>query len=133
MLKNLKLTSKLMLSIGIVVVISFVSTVSVITMKATSISKNQAMNEIDAVSKEFANEIRLDIEKAFGTARSLSYATQNMKKTDKLADRENLLSMMEGMLENNPGYLGIWTVWEPNAFDGQDMNYKGDPGHTDQG
>ena len=133
MIKNLNLTGKLILSIGIVVLISFVSTVSVITMKATSISKKQAMNEIDAVSKEFANQIRLDIETAFGTARSLSYATQNMKKTNKLADRNNLLAMMEGMLKNNPEYLGIWTVWEPNAFDGEDRNYQAAPGHTDQG
>lgn len=122
-----------MFSVGIMVLLSFVITVSVITTKATNISSNQALQLLDTVSQKYAEKIKLDIEGAFSIARSLSYATQNMKKTRKLVNRENLLAMMEGLLNNNPGYLGIWIVWEPNAFDGLDQKYKGSPGHNEQG
>ncbi len=133
MFKNLSLTYKLMISIGTVVLISFIATVSFITLNATSLSKRQALQRMDTLSREYANEIRVDIEAALDTARALAYASQNMKLKNQLIKRETLLNMMEGMLENTPGYLGIWTVWEPNAFDGLDEEYKGSPGHTAQG
>nr|WP_321400504.1 methyl-accepting chemotaxis protein [uncultured Desulfobacter sp.] len=133
MFKTLKLTGKLMLSVGTMVVLSFVITVSFITTKATDISSSQAIELLDTASLKYADEIKLDIDGAFGVARSLSYATQNMKKTGKFVKRETLLSMMEGLLNNNPGYLGIWVVWEPNAFDGRDQDFKGAPGHDEQG
>jgi methyl-accepting chemotaxis protein len=133
MFKNLKLTWKLMLSVGTMVVLSFVITVSFITTKATIISSHQALQLLDTTSMKYADEIKLDIDGAFGVARSLSYATQNMKKTGKLVNRETFLAMLEGMLKNNPGYLGIWVVWEPNAFDGRDQDFKSAPGHNAQG
>ncbi|MEH0019539.1 MAG: methyl-accepting chemotaxis protein [Desulfobacter sp.] len=133
MFKGLGLTHKLMISIGAVVLISFISTVSFITLNATSLSKTQALQRMEALSREYASRIRVDIEDAFGTARSLAYASQNMKLKNQLVGRETLLTMMEGMLENNPGYLGIWTVWEPNAFDGLDENYKNATGHSPEG
>ncbi|MCG8636584.1 MAG: methyl-accepting chemotaxis protein [Desulfobacterales bacterium] len=133
MFKNLSLTNKLMISIGTVVLISFIATVSFITLNATGLSKEQALQRMNALSREYANEIRVDIENALDTARALAYASQNMKIKNQLIKRETLLNMMEGMLENNPGYLGIWTVWEPNAFDGLDSEYQGATGHTAQG
>ena len=36
----------------------------------------------------------------------------------KLAD-----SMLKQVLEGNPAFFGVWTVWEPNAFDGQDHEF----------
>ncbi len=133
MFKNLNLTSKLMLSIGTVVLISFLATVSFITLNAISLSKHQALQRMEALSQEYANEIRVDIENALDTARALAYASQNMKLKNQLIKRETLLNMMEGILKNNPGFLGIWTLWEPNAFDGLDEEYKGGAGHTPEG
>jgi len=133
MFKNFKLTSKLMASIGFVVLVSFVITVGFITFNVTTLSKQQALQRMVAMSGEYGNQIRVNIENAFDTARVLAYATQNMKKENRLVKREILLTMMQGILENNSSYLGIWTVWEPNAFDGMDAQYKGALGHDSDG
>ncbi|SLM32912.1 putative Related to methyl-accepting chemotaxis protein [Desulfamplus magnetovallimortis] len=130
---NLKLTGKLLISIGTVVIISYIITVSVITRQATDIANKEALSKMAALSREFANQIRVDIENALDTARTLSYSTQNMKKRGSLAKRESILTMMEGILNNNPRYLGIWMVWEPNALDGLDADFQGKTGHTDKG
>jgi len=133
MFKNFKLTAKLMISIGLVVLASFSITVSFITFNATDLSKAQALERMDTMSREFSNEITSNIDNAFSTARTLSYATQNMKLKERIIDREILLTMIEGILENHPGFLGIWMVLEPNAFDGADNKYKGATGHTAEG
>ena len=110
MLKNLKLTAKMMLSIGTVVILSFIVSAGFITNKATSLSRQEAVEKMNALAGQYSNEIRVDIENAFDTARALSYSIANMKQTGNMAKREQILSMMEGMLKKNEGYLGIWTV-----------------------
>lgn len=133
MFKNLKLTGKLMLSVGTVVLVSFVVTVWFITSNATQLSQTQALDRMGAMSREYANQIQLDIETAFDAARTLAYASQNMKVNKDYVSRDTLLTMMEGVLKGNSGFLGIWQVWEPNAFDGLDGQFKGKEGHTQDG
>jgi len=133
MLKSLTLTKKMMVSIGLVVLAAFVITVGFITRNATRLANAQALEQMDTLSRQLSGQIRLNMEDAFETARVLAAATQNMKKNQQHVNRETLLVMMEGILSHNPGYLGVWTVWEPNAFDGLDSQFQGAPGHSGTG
>ncbi|MGM0419355.1 MAG: methyl-accepting chemotaxis protein [Thermodesulfobacteriota bacterium] len=133
MFKKRKLTFKLMVSLGVAAALSFIVTVSFITLKSTELSKNDALKIVEARASSYSKEIQLSIENAFDTARSLAYATENMKEKNKIPEREEILAMMEGMLEKNDPYLGIWTVWEPDAFDGKDSEYKDATGHMPDG
>ncbi len=133
MFKNLKLTGKLMISVGSIILVSFIVTVWFITSNATKLSQEQALDRMGAMSRESANQIRLDIESAFDAARNLAYASQSMKINKDYVKRDILLTMMGGVLKNNPGFLGIWQIWEPNAFDGLDNQFAGKEGHTTEG
>ena len=133
MLKKLRLTGKLMASIGVVAMISFIVTVSFITINATKLAKKNAIMLIEAQSREYSNEIRLAIEDAFAASRTLAYSVKRMKEQNNLIKRETLISMIEGILKENKNFLGIWLVLEPNAFDGLDSKYKNKPGHDEAG
>jgi DNA-binding CsgD family transcriptional regulator len=50
-----------------------------------------------------------------------------------LTDRNLFNEIMRGVLLANSRLLGVWTVWEPNAFDGRDRLYAGSPGHDMSG
>jgi DNA-binding CsgD family transcriptional regulator len=50
-----------------------------------------------------------------------------------LTDRHLLSEIMRGVLLANPGLLGVWTVWEPDALDGRDALFAGAPGHDQSG
>ncbi|MBS3970113.1 MAG: chemotaxis protein [Clostridia bacterium] len=39
--------------------------------------------------------------------------------------RSKVLELLKKELEDNPGFIGVWAVWEPNAFDGKDKEYSG--------
>ena len=45
--------------------------------------------------------------------------------------------MMDGILkqvlEDNPGFLAVWTCWEPNALDGKDSDFADAFGHDETG
>lgn len=133
MLKKLRLTSKLMLSIGFVVLASLSVTVGYVTTNATKLSTQEARNRLETMSREFANQIRLDIENAFVTAKVLAYVTQQLKINGDVIKRETLISMMQGALVGNADFFGVWMVWEPGGLDNLDTSYQKAPGHDDNG
>jgi len=42
-------------------------------------------------------------------------------------------AILKTNLENTPFALGVWTGWEPNAFDGKDADFVNKPGHDATG
>src|SRR5690606_25954747 len=43
--------------------------------------------------------------------------------------RQHANEVMRLTLEQNPQALGIWTAWEPDAWDGRDAEFAGKHGH----
>jgi DNA-binding CsgD family transcriptional regulator len=50
-----------------------------------------------------------------------------------IRDREMYSLLFRKTLEENPDFFGIWSVWEPDAFDGLDREFRSSPGHDGTG
>lgn len=50
-----------------------------------------------------------------------------------MVDRGVCNDILKGVLHSNPALLGVWTVWEPDAFDGRDSEFAKMPGHDETG
>ncbi len=133
MYKNLRLTTKMMLSIGIILLASFAATVGYVANNATRLSQQEAQERFESIAREYSNQIQLEIDNAFASARALAYATEQLKSDGTGFNRNTLLSMMQGILKGNSGYFGIWMVWEPGGLDGLDAAFKDKPGHDPSG
>src|SRR3954453_1225516 len=66
------------------------------------------------------------------TARALSETFATMRELG-INDRRLFDSILRETLAQNPQYLGVWTVWEPNALDGRDRDFANAPGHDRTG
>ncbi len=66
------------------------------------------------------------------TARALSETFAKMRELG-INDRRLFDSILRETLAQNPQYLGVWTVWEPNALDGRDREFANAPGHDRTG
>jgi DNA-binding CsgD family transcriptional regulator len=42
-------------------------------------------------------------------------------------------AILKETLGRHPEFLGVWTVWEPDALDGRDRDYANAPGHDETG
>ncbi|AHF04658.1 methyl-accepting chemotaxis protein [Marichromatium purpuratum 984] len=42
--------------------------------------------------------------------------------------RDDINQMLRSVLQNNPGFAGLYSVWEPNAFDGMDAEFANTSG-----
>jgi len=50
-----------------------------------------------------------------------------------VTDRPVFDGILRTTLESHPRYLGVWSVWEPNALDGRDRDFVNREGHDDTG
>ena len=80
-----------------------------------------------------AKEIEEEFDKAFDTARTLATAFESIKSSDAELSRDAVNKMLAEVLEANPTFLGLYTLWEPNAFDGKDVEFANTEGHDETG
>ena len=131
-LKNLKLRNKMIFYILSVSFIVLSGILGYVILEERSIIKDATFDYTQAKSNEFAKTTSLFLERPISVARSFSITLEGFKGYGE-TNRDFVLSIMKHLLEENPDFLGIWTVWEPNAFDGRDKEFKGKPGHDSSG
>ncbi len=66
------------------------------------------------------------------TARALAETFSAMRALG-ISDRRLFDGILRETLAQNPQYIGVWTVWEPNALDGRDRDFANAPGHDQTG
>ncbi|MBF0231031.1 MAG: HAMP domain-containing protein [Desulfamplus sp.] len=131
---NIKgLRAKLLIWICGILFISLACSITFITINGFNSSKEDAVKYTASKADYFASKIENEINNALVTARSLAYSFAGLKQQDTIPDRPVLIGMMREILEQNAQFLGIWTVWEPNALDGKDAEYAKKEGHDATG
>jgi len=82
-----------------------------------------------------ANYVKAQIEVALDAARTMAEMLEPVRSADQPIQltREQVNGMLKSVLDSNSGFLGTYTLWEPNAFDGKDSEYANQPGHDASG
>jgi len=91
---------------------------------------NHTSNKAEVDAREYAHKIAKGealfvqgyFEQALGSCATLSQSILALKEAN-YTDRELVLEMLKHSMEANEDYSAIWTMWEKDAFDGQDDQY----------
>jgi methyl-accepting chemotaxis protein len=112
-------------------------TVAVIINYAALTRRSEALNSVKSgllsSARESANRIEAEIETALNTARTLAHVLTAVKTAQAKLQREKVDGMLMTVLEQNPNFIGVYTCWEPNQFDGLDEKYVDLPGYDGTG
>lgn len=130
--KQMKLRSMLLVSILIVVLIAFSAAVGIVSYKARNMALSDAEKIASGMGQRYGLQVTGHLNHGLRTARNLRIMLENMVKTD-TADRESVNLILKDTLEENPAFFGVWTCWEPDAFDGADADFRNSPGHDSTG
>jgi methyl-accepting chemotaxis protein len=99
-----------------------------ILSQASRLQLEAAMENAEHITKEGAQDISQHYASYLDTVRVLIQILNKYETIDAPLRRilfdENLYSVLEA----NPSYTGIFTVWKPNALDGMDEQYAGTAG-----
>ena len=140
------ITTKLSLILGICILITITilvvyTSISRIFENDTVLTKTEDMTSkntkkhlelnINKEAKKITNKI--DIYSSITKSLATSFATSKMTINNNSLTRENINLMLKNILKQNKELLGIYTLWEPNAFDGLDAQYINTKGHDNTG
>lgn len=136
MSRFISIRTKLGLVVGICTFI--VSSILVIyTVKSTrEYAIRSAEENAMSIAKDYAAQVKADIEKALTSANILAQTFSGVKSTiNPLSiDRNGANSILREVLVQNDAFYGSFTCWEPNAFDGQDEAFiNADAAHDSTG
>ncbi len=116
----------------LVVLIGFSLTVAVLVGQAGRAQKQLSLRYANELADHQGQHVSAVLDNALDAARTLAQAMGEMKAQGQI-DRTRADAMLKGVLAGNPGFLGVWSGWEPNALDGQDAKYVNQPGHDGSG
>lgn len=112
------------------VVFAVITVVNIYQTKNLTIETAQKMAQ--AETSDHANQIQIQLDYAMDTARTLAANLTTIVEEQK-ADRALTDAMFQRILKNNEQFMGVWSVWEPNAFDAQDEKYINTERHDASG
>ena len=130
--KTLSLRTRLQLLVTLIVLVGYAITLTVLTRQAGTLQHQAGLQYTTQLATNEGAKATRDLTHALDSARTLAQALGSLKSSG-LAQRASADAMLKGVLNGNPSFLGSWTAWEPNAFDGQDSEHVGLPGHDASG
>ena len=130
--KKISFRTRLLLLVAFIVLVGYAITLAVLSRQAGSLQQKTALQYTAQLATSEGAKVAIGLERALDSARTLAQGLGSLKSAG-LADRASADALLKGVLVGNPGFLGVWTIWEPNAFDGKDGEYANLPGHGASG
>ena len=129
---RLKLQGRIVFLVASVVLVVFMAIIGGTTYLNRRDGMEQARLLAMSRSSEFANQVQARLEVALDTARTLAHVLEGLTQGGD-PDRAQVNSILERTLRGSPEFIGVWTCWEPDAFDGRDKEFAGSEGHDATG
>lgn len=126
----MKLRTRMLLAILSTVFIIIVGMVAIIGTQTRNIVLDTGDQLAKSQAGKLAESVQAELNQAMDTARTMAITLGGMREEGTL-DRAAVHTMLRKVLEDHSAFIGTWTAWEPNAFDGDDSSYVSTEG-TDQ-
>jgi methyl-accepting chemotaxis protein len=125
-------TSRNIFSVAACGVIATVAASAILFDSAYTNARKSSLDEMRQIASTTAAGSEKTLGEALTVVNSLETVLATMKEAGD-ANRTTADAILKNMLEANPTALGVWTGWEPNAFDGKDRDFAGKEGHDATG
>ena len=119
--------TRLVVSIVTVLAVALGGLVAVIATLAAGQAQRDGLRNATAVAVEQARRVEADLGRQRGTAESLAQALAAQTE-GRAGDRAYADALQVRLLAADPALLGVWTAFEPQAFDGSDRTFAGTTG-----
>ncbi len=121
------LATKLLVALCTIISLALSILVLVVSRQSAQVAEEQANQLVMQMAERYARTVNSELDNAFIPVRTLAQ-TLAAQKVAGLTDRRLADAALRNVAEANPKILGLWTTWEPNAFDGLDAKYVNTPG-----
>lgn len=118
-----RIAGKLSYALGIVFVLSLAGLTAyhLVSLYHANLAEGQRRAQLE--SQNFANEISAKFDETTAMLTTLRSTLLRLQASG-ITDREYVVELMRELLADQPDLLGVYTLWEPDAFDGRDADYR---------
>ncbi|MDY9926087.1 histidine kinase dimerization/phosphoacceptor domain -containing protein [Methanosarcina sp.] len=129
MFSNTPLRTKMIVYTVLGVFLILTASTAVIISTVTTQEEKLAYQQSVEMASNYANQFDTDMKANLVIARTISTTMESYE----TADRGEALLILENLLRDNPHLLGTYVAFEPNSFDGKDLEYINAPAHDKTG
>ncbi|GAA3213378.1 methyl-accepting chemotaxis protein [Dactylosporangium siamense] len=115
--------TRLIASLLVLMLLSVGSLVTLVAVRASDSLDKVSLDDAQHIAEAEAARVQQTVSTAVGTARDLARVLGSM--AQKAPSREAGDLVQRGLLDAHPEYHGVWSAWDPNAFDGKDRAFVG--------
>ena len=137
MFKKLGVGPQLVLAFILVSVVSVSIQLFISSQAASRASTKAALGLLSEISAGYSNTFQNIFDTGFRLAVDekafLEALKVNAAKKGAPIDRSLAIEGLIAMAAENRWSIGLWTAWEPDAFDGRDADHVNQPGHDQSG
>ena len=132
-IKSIK--NKISLWAGLCVLVTSLSIALYSTVFMRGKILDAARNENISLAQAIVSAVETRLNGVFTASGTMAQTFSAVKNKGVLldCDRAMVLSIIRNELENNSNIAGVFTCWEPNAFDGKDNDFVNKAGHDETG
>lgn len=115
-----------------------VTTFGIVIYSALSVRKtaiNFAKNQATVLARGKATQIKAEMDKALDAARTISQVFAQIQDEEHPVNigRKEAMQILREIITHNQRFAGVFTCWEPDAFDGMDDDFVSTEGHDKTG
>jgi methyl-accepting chemotaxis protein len=118
--------TRLVVSIVAVLAVALAGLVTVIAVLTTNQAREDGLRYASSLATSQARAVETGITRQLGTAQSLGTTLGQVAAT-RNGSRAFADALQRDLLAADPTLLGVWSAFEPNAFDGADAGHTADP------
>ncbi|MCD4736167.1 MAG: hypothetical protein K8R53_09000, partial [Bacteroidales bacterium] len=133
MFKKFNLKARMVLSICSIAFLAFAVTIAFVAIKSSNMAETEAIDKAEQIAYRYSGVVKAKLEVAMNAARTTAQVFEGIKNNIDFPERKTLNGILKQLVERNPGFIGVWTCWEPNALDGKDAEFVGQEGHDHTG
>jgi methyl-accepting chemotaxis protein len=130
-IKSIQLKIILWVALAVFPAVIIIITFAIVSLRKTAI--DAAKQGVVYEANSYAGAIKAKIEVALDNARTMAQALTAVKSSEGsiTLSRDQANAMFRQLTTMNTDFVGTYTLWEPNAFDGLDAEFAG-KAHYDQ-
>ena len=131
--RNLKMTSKIVLPVGIMLILALGGLTWAIQSKTSEAIQRVAERELAALAGQYGNDSKAFFENALNKTQALADALTSTIEKGSPPSRSMLLNMLNGISQGDDSFLSAGSAWGPNTYDGRDFDFANTPGSDANG
>ncbi|WP_374420997.1 methyl-accepting chemotaxis protein [Chromobacterium sp.] len=127
------LSTRIIVVAAAAIAVGFAVMIGLIAWQSYNSAVDQGYKLASEQASSYAKDAESDFARNFTIPRHLADAVQGIQRVAH-PDRKLADNMIQQLLDNAPQSVGLWMLWEPNAFDGNDNAFRLDwPRHDPTG